>query len=72
MAIKCCNGCVPPKRTPTCKFDGSCNEYAEAKAKHDAEKAAENKKKAVESGLASQALKRSDRARKEWRKLKGR
>lgn len=37
MAIDCCNGCVPPKRTPTCKFDGSCNIYAEAKAKHDAE-----------------------------------
>lgn len=37
MAIDCCNGCVPPKRTPTCKFDGSCNKYAEAKAKHDAE-----------------------------------
>ena len=37
MAITCCNGCVPPKRTPTCKFDGSCNKYIEAKAKHDAE-----------------------------------
>lgn len=37
MAITCCNGCVPPKRTPTCKFDGSRNKYAEAKAKHDAE-----------------------------------
>lgn len=37
MAITCCNGCVPPKRTPTCKFDGSCNKYAEAKAKHDAQ-----------------------------------
>ncbi len=37
MAITCCNGCVPPKRTPTCKFDGTCNKYAEAKAKHDAE-----------------------------------
>lgn len=37
MAIQCCNGCVPPKRTPTCKFDGTCNKYAEAKAKHDAE-----------------------------------
>ncbi len=37
MAIQCCNGCVPPKRTPTCKVDGSCNKYAEAKAKHDAE-----------------------------------
>lgn len=38
MAIECCNGCVPPKRTPTCKFDGTCPKYAEAKARHDAER----------------------------------
>lgn len=40
MAINCCYGCVPPKRTPTCKFDGTCNKYAEANEKHQAEREA--------------------------------
>lgn len=35
MAITCCNGCKPPKRTPTCH--ASCPEYIAQKAKHDAE-----------------------------------
>ena len=43
MAIKCCNGCVAPKRYPGCH--SHCPEYIEAKAKHDEEKAAERKKK---------------------------
>lgn len=54
MAISCCKGCVPPKRTPTCKFDGTCNKYAEAKIKHDAEKAEADKKRRIEYGLDSQ------------------
>lgn len=57
MAINCCHGCVPPKRTPTCKFDGTCNEYSEAKKKHDALKAAYNKKMAVENGITGQLIK---------------
>ena len=36
MAIRCCNGCVPPKRTPTCH--ATCPEYIQAKAKHDAQR----------------------------------
>lgn len=39
MPITCCNGCVPPKRTPTCHFDGTCQEYLEQKATHDAQMA---------------------------------
>ena len=35
MAIRCCNGCVPPKRYPGCH--DHCPEYIEAKKKHDAE-----------------------------------
>ena len=54
MAINCCFGCVPPKRTPTCKFDGTCNKYAEAKKKHDAEKAAIEKIRRIEHGLDCQ------------------
>ena len=54
MAIDCCHKCVPPKRTPTCKFDGTCNKYAEAKKKHDREKAEADKRKNIEYGLTSQ------------------
>lgn len=58
MAIECCKGCVPPKRTPTCKFDGTCSKYAEAKIKHDKEKAEADKRRRIEYGLDSQ-LRRS-------------
>ena len=54
MAINCCNGCVPPKRTPTCKFDGTCGKYAEEKKKHDAEKAEADKRRRIEYGLDCQ------------------
>ena len=43
--INCCKDCVPPKRTPTCKFDGTCTRYEEAKKKHDAERAEQYKKR---------------------------
>lgn len=51
MAINCCYGCVPPNRTPTCKFDGTCNKYAEAKKKHDAEKAEKDRMESIERGI---------------------
>ena len=51
MAINCCNGCVPPKRTPTCKFDGTCNKYAEAKKKHDAERTETERRNSIERAL---------------------
>jgi putative component of membrane protein insertase Oxa1/YidC/SpoIIIJ protein YidD len=70
MAIKCCYGCVPPKRTPTCKFDGTCNKYAEAKKKHDAEKAEIDKKRAVNLGIYTQRGNKVYEARK--RRWKGR
>ena len=52
MAISCCYGCVPPKRTPTCH--GSCKEYAEQKAAHDAEREREIKKKIIDNEIYSQ------------------
>lgn len=70
MAINCCNGCVPPKRTPTCKFDGTCNLYAEAKEKHELERAAERKKRDIEAGLRNQACDGIYRAKKIPRKKK--
>ena len=71
MAIDCCHGCVPPKRTPTCKFDGTCNRYAEAKERHDAERAVLNQKRDIEYGLIGQAVKGIDKARKIRRNRKG-
>jgi hypothetical protein len=35
--FECCHKCVPPKRYPGCS--GTCPEYAEARAKFDADKA---------------------------------
>lgn len=67
MAIKCCNGCVAPKRYPGCH--DRCPDYIEEKAKHNEEKAAAYKKKAIEDGLNSQAISGVDRAKK---KRKGR
>lgn len=54
MSIDCCYKCVPPKRTPTCKFDGTCNKYAEAKEKHDKEKAERDKQRSVNGGIYRQ------------------
>ena len=62
MSIECCHHCVPPKRTPTCKFDGTCNKYAEAKKKHDEEKAERERIKNIERGLDSQYAKSVHRA----------
>ena len=56
MAINSCYGCVPPKRTPTCKFDGSCDKYATAKAIYEAENADRDRKNRIENGLTSQSI----------------
>ena len=49
--INSCMGCVPPKRTPTCKFDGTCDRYAKAKEKHDKEKAAYDQQQRISSAI---------------------
>jgi putative component of membrane protein insertase Oxa1/YidC/SpoIIIJ protein YidD len=54
MAVKCCNGCVPPKRTPTCKFDGTCGKYAEERAQHDIDTAAKRREMEIQRGITSQ------------------
>lgn len=43
MAIRCCNGCVAPKRYPGCH--GKCPEYIKEKAEHNARIEEENKRK---------------------------
>ena len=52
--INCCNGCVPPKRTPTCHFDGTCDKYIKAKEKHDAEREEQFKKSELRRNLYEQ------------------
>ncbi|WP_406044075.1 hypothetical protein [Succinimonas sp.] len=70
MGIECCYKCEPPKRTPTCKFDGTCNKYAEAKALHDKQKAEIDKKRAVEDGIYYQRSDKVYQAMKNRRKGK--
>lgn len=52
MAIKCCNGCVPPKRYPGCK--STCPDYIIDNAFHQEEKEAERKQKEISFGITAQ------------------
>ena len=47
--MKCCHGCVAPKRHEACW--GHCPEYIEEKAEYDRRKSAEDKKNAVRIGI---------------------
>jgi hypothetical protein len=60
MAITCCYGCVPPKRTPTCH--STCPEYIKQKAKHDAEREARNEAKFVDWSIENQKADRTRQA----------
>ena len=65
MAIRCCNGCVPPKRYPGCH--DHCHEYIEEKKKHDAERERINKARLTQLNIYSQ---RGDSVRKAKRRKK--
>ena len=52
MAIRCCNGCVAPKRYPGCK--ANCTDYIIDNAFHQAEREEQRKKKEISYGLAVQ------------------
>ena len=69
MIMKCCHGCVPPKRHTACW--GHCPEYIEEKAECDRRKKENNKRNAVSVGIYRQkidgvfrAVKRHGRNRK--------
>ncbi len=49
MAIKCCNGCVPPKRHPGCH--GQCPEYLAEKAEYDRLKALYDEKRDIGNAI---------------------
>ena len=50
--MKCCHGCVPPKRKPGCH--DRCPEYIEERAEYDRLKAIEDKKSAVRNAIYMQ------------------
>ena len=73
MSIRCCNGCVPPKRHEACW--GHCPDYAAEKAVHDAQKAADDMRRSVVSGIISQkvngvnrAMKSNNPAKSKWKR----
>ena len=47
MAIRCCHGCVPPKRKVGCH--ATCSEYLQEKKNHEEEKKVERAIKDVAS-----------------------
>ncbi len=51
MAIKCCYGCVPPKRNPGCH--GHCPEYLSEKAEYDRLMAQDREKRDVGNAIYS-------------------
>lgn len=51
MAIKCCNGCVPPKRNPGCH--GNCPEYLAEKAEYDRLMAQDREKRDIGNAIYS-------------------
>ena len=64
--IKCCDGCLPPKRNPYCH--STCPEYKQEREKADADRAAEKMEKDVKSRLNSQTYERVEKALKAQRK----
>jgi hypothetical protein len=70
MAIKCCWGCVAPKRHPGCH--DHCPEYIAEKAQHDKEKAVRDQKKAIADGLTAQEVSAVFKAKKIAKRMKGR
>lgn len=64
--IKCCNGCVPPKRTPYCH--GTCPDYIAAKAANDAELERQRKENLVSYGLYAQKCRNVEKAYKSRKK----
>lgn len=54
MAIKCCNGCLPPKRTGDCH--ATCPDYIIEKAFHEAERQEELEKYKAKRRISDQRV----------------
>ena len=63
MAIKCCFGCVAPKRNPYCH--SSCPEYIAEKEAHDKRKAEYDREQSITEAILL------DRKNKVYKALKG-
>ena len=68
MPIRCCNGCVAPKRHVGCH--GTCPDYIREKAEHDALMEIERKKLSIKQGLADETYRAVQRAMKGKRRCK--
>lgn len=56
MAIKCCFGCVPPKRHRAC-WD-TCPDYIKEKAEEDKKKEADKQRRALDRAIHQQTERR--------------
>ena len=65
MAIKCCNGCVAPKRHTACW--GHCPEYAAEKAEHERLKAQDDNRRMIKNEIYSQRAQNVTKALKRRR-----
>lgn len=61
--IKCCNGCVPPKRHTACW--GHCPDYLTEKEEYEAMKAKDDQRRSVKNGIY---LQRTDKVVKAERR----
>lgn len=52
MSVKCCKGCVPPKRHTAC-WD-TCPDYIAEKKEHEEKKEAERKRRDIEMAIYQQ------------------
>jgi hypothetical protein len=64
--FECCHNCKPPRRYPGCQ--DHCPDYAEGKAKHDADKEIEYQRRRREAALYLQTCEGVRRATKNRRK----
>ena len=68
MAIRCCHGCMAPKRHPSCHV--TCPEHLKEKAEHDALAAENYKKRQLALNLNQQKYSAVVKASKRMRKHK--
>ena len=68
MSIKCCFGCVAPKRYPGC--GATCKEYLEEKAEDARQKEAYRKERAIANAIYSSRTRRVQAAYRKRRNKK--
>ena len=66
MAIKCCHGCIAPRRHPGCH--DHCPEYLKEKAEHDAKAAYDYKRRKTIQDLNEQRYRAITKAERNKRK----